>query len=349
MLTATAAHGQRVQFPSTVPDTTPYFSGQAPAIAPRATPAPVWDPYGTGSTQPPALLAPGSPYAGGAAVDPSAGLYIQPDGTVVPPQRFFQDIHFEGTWLAGNGGTEFGVSTLEISASHAFPFFYNAAPILLTPGFAVNYLDGPKTANFGGMPDLPPRVYNAYLDASWKPVLTGWLSADFGARVGVYSDFREVNSDSIRVISRGLAVFTLSPCWQVAIGVIYVDRFGTKLLPAGGVVWTPNPDTRWEVIFPQPKLAQRFTTVGNIEWWWYVGGEWGGGAWTIRRASGAADAFDYNDLRVIGGLQWHNLSITGLSGYFEVGYVFDREIDYVSITPTAKPDDTVMLRMGVAY
>jgi hypothetical protein len=269
---------------------------------------------------------------------------------LLPPQRFFQDIHFEGTWLAGSGGTEFGVSTLEISASHDFPFFYNASPIRVTPGFAVHFLDGPRSAAFAGAPDLPPRLYDAYLDASWKPVITTWLSADLGVRVGVYSDFREVNSDSIRVISRGLAVFTLSPCWQIAAGVIYVDRFDTKLLPAGGVVWTPTPDSRWEIIFPQPKVAHRLNTVGNVEWWWYVGGEWGGGAWTVRRVGGTADAFDYNDLRVIAGLEWHNLTVTGLSGFFEVGYVFEREIDYaITATPTAEPKETVMLRMGVAY
>jgi hypothetical protein len=158
-----------------------------------------------------------------------------------------------------------------------------------------------------------------------------------------------VETDAIRVIARGLGIITISPTAQVALGVVYLDRNNIKLLPAFGLIWTPNPDARFDIIFPQPKLAYRMRTVGYTEWWWYVAGELGGGAWHFTRADGQEDAYDYNDLRLILGLEWKNQSVPGLGGYFEIGYAFNREIDYAGVNPDFDPDDTVMLRAGVTF
>lgn len=295
---------------------------------------PGWDPYGT----PGAVAAP-------APIYPPQG-YIQPDGTMMQPQRLVNEIGFEYTFLNGNGSSELGVDVVDLWASAAFPFFFNPSPLLVTPRFAANYWEGPVSEAYASMPDLPPRTYDAELEASWKPVFTSWLSADLAASVGMYTDFEKFSSDSIRIRGHGLGIFTLSARFAVAAGVAYINRNEIKLLPAGGVIWTPNPDTRWEIIFPEPKIAQRFTTVGNTDWWWYVAGEYGGGTWNIERADGAEDSYDYNDIRVILGLEW--VGLTGLAGHFEVGYVFNRELVYLSGT-TIKPNDTVMLRAGLSY
>ena len=57
---------------------------------------------------------------------------------------------------------------------------------------------------------------------------------------------------------------------------------------------------------------------------------------------------DINDIRLIGGLEWTGLR--DITGFFEVAYVFDREVIYV-VAPlqSFKPDDTVMLRAGLAF
>lgn len=383
LLVTSAAWAQRVQFPSMVadPNTTygqapqaygspstvyrqpgspyspppgPAYTPQPPAYSQPAYPppgsfyqpapsatldgtiqplAPGWDPYAGPGTQPPALL-------------PQGG-YIQPDGMMAQPQRLLDEIRFDYTFLNGNSAQELGVDSLELSATFAFPFLYNAAPLLITPGFAVHYFEGPVTEALPGGPDLPPRVYDAFLEAGWQPTITNWLSADLAASVGVYSDFQRWGSDAIRVRGHGLGIFKLTPQFSVAAGVAYINRNRVKLLPAGGVIWTPTPDARWEILFPRPRIAQRFTTVGNTDWWWYVAGEYGGGAWAIERAMGFDDNFDYNDLRLILGLEW--MTFGGWTGHFEVGYVFNRELIYVTQTPTFKPNDTIMLRAGVAF
>jgi hypothetical protein len=261
--------------------------------------------------------------------------------------RVVQQVAFEYTMLSrdiGDDAASLGLDEAEISATFGIPTMPGGAPVLITPGFAVQWWDGPA------FPDLPPRTYSAWLDVAWNPQITPWFGTSLAIRPGVYSDFEDVNSDAIRIKGSGLGVFTLSPRWQIAAGIVYLDRNEVKLLPAGGVVWTPNDDIRWELIFPQPKLAQRLTTYGNTALWWYVGGEYGGDSWSIERiAPVRRDVVDYNDIRVYLGLEWKPVDcMRGISGHVEVGFVFDRELVYLDTT-RFEPDETLMLRAGLAY
>jgi hypothetical protein len=147
-------------------------------------------------------------------------------------------------------------------------------------------------------------------------------------------------------MGRGLGIVTLTPTLQLALGVVYIDRVLIKLFPAGGLIWTPNPDARYEILFPNPKLAHRWTTLGNTDMWGYISGEYGGGSWTIERINGN-DQADYNDIRVNLGLEGYGFR--GLHGFFEVGYVFERQIIYRYGPDNYYPSDTVMLRAGLEY
>ena len=316
--------------PANVPPPGPYFTSPPPGY------------------QQPGSLFPGSSTPNPNLSSPSAvGNFggFGPETPLGKWQRFLHEVGAETTWLAGGDGAgDFGMTTLETHAAFAFPLFLNQSPFVVTPGFAVHWLQGPNSQEA----NLPPRLYDAYLDAGWKPTITQWLSADIGFRAGVYSDFNHVTSESIRLMGRGLGIVQFSPNLQIVAGVVYLDRLQVKLLPAGGVIWTPNPDVRYEILFPRPKLATRWKHIGTTEWWWYIAGEYGGGTWTVDRDGGLSDQIDYNDLRAIGGLEWKALS--GLRGYFEVGFVFDRQIFYLSgQPPTFDPNETVMLRAGINY
>lgn len=373
---APTAWSQRVQFPSfdagaSPPAATPYrpppvtggaTTGSSPPPATfggRVEPAPAWDPY----TNPNTSTAPGStpyyvqPPAGDAGQPPylfpeglpwgsnqGGSVLGQPGGATTRFQRFLDELRSEFTWLAPIGGeTEFGMSTLELYSTFALPVFYNTeSPLLITPGFAARWLEGPQDPA-----DLPPRLYDAYLDAAWKPRVTPWLSGDLGVRVGVYSDFGNVSTDALRLMGRGLGVLRLTPTTQIALGAVYLDRIPVKVLPAGGIIWTPTPDRRYEIVFPNPRLAKRLIDIGTTEWWCYVAGEYGGGRWAVERIGDVEDDFGYNDIRVIGGLEWTALS--GMSGFFEVGYVFDREIIFQNSPFQFDPDDTIMVRGGLSF
>ena len=68
-----------------------------------------------------------------------------------------------------------------------------------------------------------------------------------------------------------------------------LELVATKVLPAGGFIWSPDEDTRLQVTFPQPKLARRVGAVGGAGWWVYAAGEFGGGTWAYRTPAGAAN------------------------------------------------------------
>jgi len=203
--------------------------------------------------------------------------------------------------------------------------------------------------------DLPPRVYDAYLDAAWNPQPTPWLGGELSFRIGVYSDFTRVYDDSIRFQGKGLAVLSFSPSLKLKAGVWYLDRIRVKLLPAGGLVWTPSSDVQFDILFPNPKFTKRITTIGTTDWRVMLRGEYGGGNWTVRRTTplipgdpDTMDNIDYNDLRVATGLEFDRTG--GIHGMLEVGVAFDREIIFRSGLPEKYfPTTTVFLGGAVAY
>ncbi|MEX2170205.1 MAG: hypothetical protein WD851_12910 [Pirellulales bacterium] len=276
--------------------------------------------------------------------------YQQPDGSVVTFQKLIQELSAEFTFVAGsNAPNEFGIDTLELTSTFAVPVFANIdTPLLITPGFAFNWLSGPEgDPEDPESPAMPPRVYDAYLDLAWYPQFSEMFGADVGFRTGVWTDFEHVTDDSMRFLGRGVGRVRLNPQVEVLAGAVYLDRVDVKILPVGGVHWIPNPDWDLYLVFPNPKARRRFTTIGNSQWWWYVSGEYGGDSWTVDRGT-VNDRVDYNDIRVIVGLEWETQTL--IHGFFEVGYVWDREIVFAdSGAPAFKPDDTYMLRTGVDF
>ncbi len=325
----------------------PYDPYTAPVAAPQAAfpPPPAYSPYAPSPYAPPAYSP--APYSS----SPSA---LYPEGIQLPQApsfnssqilKFMQDIRLRWTWLSPMGDNSLGVNDVETNVTFAVPFFKTTSPLMFTPGFAIHFFEGPVTeAPFDA--ELPARTYDAYLDTAWYPQVNNWLSGQLGVRVGAYSDFNTFTTESIRVMGRGLGVIAITPNLQFALGVVYIDRVKIKLLPAGGLIWTPNPDARYEILFPNPKLARRFTTLGNTDLWWYATGEYGGGSWTAD-IDGGSNQFDYNDIRVAGGIE--TFGFRGFNAYFEVGYVWDREIVYRFNLQEFPASDTIMLRAGIAY
>ncbi|HEY2883144.1 MAG TPA: hypothetical protein VGJ15_11940 [Pirellulales bacterium] len=225
---------------------------------------------------------------------------------------------------------------------------------MITPGFQLYLWDGPDAVG-NPPPTLPGSTYGAYLDAAWNPQITNWFGAELEVSPGVYTDFKHTTSQSVRILGRGVMVLTATPTLQFKAGVWYIDRLQIKLLPAAGVVWTPNADSRYEIYFPAPKLAHRCSTLGNHNIWAYIRGEYGGGAWTVERPAGGSlgamnDEFEYSDIRVAIGVDVLPESANGMRGYFEVGYSFDRDLVFRSGLPSKFDlSDTVLLGGGLSF
>ncbi|MCE5268633.1 MAG: hypothetical protein LLG00_12185 [Planctomycetaceae bacterium] len=334
--------------------------GAAPAVPGAAVngaiPAPPanWDPYATPSG-PSGTLLQQDPY-----VQPGAcGQFSM--GTV---QKFIQHVDLDFDWFAGNGDHELGIDDVNLDVTFAFPMFFNSnTPLLVTPGFAVHYWSGPQSLpptppDFDAPADMPARTYDAYLDFAWNPKVNEFFGGELNFRTGVYSDFYSVTTKSIRFTGKGMAVLRFSPSMTVKAGIWYLDRVNVKMLPAGGLVWTPNPDVCFDILFPNPKISKRLTTWGCTEWWGYLRGEYGGGVWTVRRNTEFydgtlfpvlnSDLTEYDDIRIAAGLDFK--TVRQMKGYVEVGLSCSRELSYKSGLPSKfYPHNTVFVGAGLSY
>ncbi len=279
-----------------------------------------------------------------------------PDGLVFQePLRRVQGPRLRHAWLIGNDGRELDINETDVSVAVAFPnFFGTTQPLYVLPSFSLQLWDGPKGAPQPTTADLPGQTYSAFIDAGWESDRIQMIGMELGARVGVFSDFDTMNSDSLRVQGKGLVRYRITPALSLRVGVLYVDRLRVKLLPAGGLLWEPNSQTRFDIYFPNPKASHYWMTLGNSDVWWYCSGEYGGGSWTIERAvDGLSDRIDYNDIRLALGLEWGASELIREGrrfGFAEVAWVLDREVIYNRRSAdNFRATDTVMIRAGFGY
>jgi hypothetical protein len=381
-----AARGQTVELPS------PAESSLDRIIptqygAPLSPPPPAWDPYAPQAAQvfpaspAPSTWAPaqapsaigGQPgYPGYSTAAPSlvptqgtAGSptlfppgYPTQNSTFQQTMRLYQGARGSWAYLFGNGqGTSVGINELDTTATFAVPFFHNSpvnlnhAPLLVTPGFGLQLWDGPQTTSTM-LADLPPSTYDVFIDTAWNPQLTPLFGAELGLRIGIFTNWDVLVWQSWRIMGRAIGTVRLTPTMTGKLGIVYLDRNLVKMLPAVGVTWTPDANSRYDIFFPAPKASRRFTNLGKHSVWGFLAGEYGGGAWTFRRQYGMISPFDYNDVRISLGTEFVPQTPTGLAGSFEVGYVFARQLFYVDGPPSGQYqnlNDTLMLRLGLAY
>jgi hypothetical protein len=290
--------------------------------------------------------------------------YGSPGIPMAAMTKFVQDIRLDYHWFLGHGERELGINNIDLSATFAIPFLNNPnTPLLITPGFGMQLWEGPVSVapalpTDPAAADLPSKTYDAFIDAAWKPQISPAFGGDLSVRVGLYSDFTTTTTNSIRVTGTALGVVQVSPSIKLKAGVMYLNRLQVKILPSGGIVWTPNPDIEFNILFPNPKIRKRLTTVGAVEWWIYASGDYGGDSWTIKRANipgvsdpavaGQNDAFDYDDIRIAAGLEF--LTPRRTNGWFEAGGAFSRKLHYRSGLPdNFYPNNAFFLRAGLTY
>ena len=372
-----------VQFPSgTTNPSAPPAPSVTPAPPPVGAPKLPSTPPSPAVTAPPALQAPPTnpnfdPYADptlpSQPFNPSAPpLGTSPPGTAQQPlfneatfgqwPRFLQQLRFRQMYMNRGGQSGLGWTETEMSGTFLLPlsFMPENAPLLVTPGFNFNWLNGPNSAVAGPGAQAPPRLYAGYLDFGWNPQLTHGLSADVGFRAGIYSDFKSITWQSWRWQGRGFGVWQTNDKFQWRAGLIYLDRLTVKLLPAGGLVYTPGgPDgkMKFDILFPNPKFSYRLDSFRNADLRWYLAGEYGGGTWSQKfpsnipqipaQARNTTGRIEYNDIRLISGIEW--AGYYGLKGFAESAWVWNRQLRYDPNYVLYDPSSTWMIRGGLTY
>jgi hypothetical protein len=260
--------------------------------------------------------------------------------------RLVEHPRLRHTYLYGEDGNDLGINDAELATTLTFPgFCCLRQPWRVSPGFIFHFWDGPDTAVTGV--DLPSKAYSAYLAFDYLTAANRPLGAEINFTVGMYTDFAHVTTDSMRLTGVGVGWLRLDNTTIAKLGVEYLDRLDIKLLPAFGVFMMPNSDLKIDLYFPRPKIARRIPNSYNFEIWGYLGGEYGGGSWTIEREGGMGDQVDINDIRIFVGGEW--MGRRQVTGFLEIGYVFNRELVYKSLLDPVDISDTFMIRSGLAF
>ncbi len=282
------------------------------------------------------------------AADPSE--YRVPNDVLAPQQPhltehkkgFFQKLSLTGTEIVRDGSDGVGIFETELFAAFAVPAPTTEMPLLLIPTLEMHFLDAPTIAG------LPPRLYATYFDFMWLPKVGERLRAMISVAPGWYSDFEGEGDDEFRLTGRGIARYDWVPeRLQLVLGALYLNRLHTKVLPAAGIIWMPNDDLNFELIFPKAKIARRYSWGLGFENWLYLAGGFGGNTWSIARPAGGRETLDMLDWRLM--LGWERKANGGAGIRFEVGYVFERELEFTSTATELKLNDTVLLRGGMVF
>jgi len=259
---------------------------------------------------------------------------------------FFQKLLFDATWLAPGGANGLGTNDEQVQGIFAAPCPTIQSPLVLTPGFAVHYLQGPQNV------DLPPQLHEGYVDVRWMSQVTPTLGLDFAVTPSIFSDFEQDSGKAFRMPAHAAAAWTCNETTKLVLGVAYLDRPDVEWIPIGGIVWTPNDDWKFDLVFPHPKISSRVYLSDHYDDgtqdWVYLAGEFTGDIWAIRGPLGANERLLLSDYRLILGLERRVLG--GLTSRVEVGYVFGRRIRfYDTDRPDFDPTDTLMFRGGLSY
>mgnify|MGYP007073191389 CR=1 FL=1 len=265
----------------------------------------------------------------------------EPCGPTNQKPGVFQKLTFRATYIPGDGAGELGVTDLETWIVFGLPFPTRDNPLLITPGYAARLLEVPAGV------DLPDTLYDVYVQFRWLGKINDCWGYDLVFTPGVYTDFETDSSDEWRYTGRAVASYQWSPATQLLFGVGYFDREDITALPIAGLIYTPCDDVRWELLFPRPRYARRIHQCCDREDWLYVAAEFGGGSWAIQRAGGADDVVTLRDYRLLVGKE---VKLCGGAGRaIEAGYVFGREIEYVSPTPTVEIDSSFIIRGRITF
>lgn len=257
-------------------------------------------------------------------------------------QGFFQRLRVSGGWIDSATDEDLEIGNLKTSLTVAVPLGSFENLLIVTSGFEVDALDSSASV------DVPSPLYDVGVDFMWRKQFSDRWGLMVAARPAVSSDFK-TSEDGLRLTGRALATWQWLPeRLSVLFGVVYLDRNDLPILPGAGLIWTPNPEWRLDLIFPRPKLARRLAFVPRErEDWLYVSGSLGGRTWAVERLSETSDQLTLRDYRL--SLGWERIRDGGSGIFAEVGYVFGRELEYENSPEVESFSDAAMIRAGVTF
>ena len=163
----------------------------------------------------------------------------------------FQKLSFLNAYLPRMGSNGCGWYDAELKSVWGLPFPTKDAPLVITPGIATHWLDGPDS------PDIPSQLHDIYTEFRWLPKIGSRFRLDVAVQPGYYSDWDGSSARAFRVTGHVSGIYDWAPMFQLVLGAAYLDRPEIEVLPIAGFIWKPNEDSECRAVFPSPKIALR--------------------------------------------------------------------------------------------
>jgi hypothetical protein len=248
-------------------------------------------------------------------------------------------------WPFGYNLRDWRMSWLIAGSRHLGMFSLESLPMVasgegwgIVTGVGFHFLSGPTTT------DMPPRLFDFQIGLQQRKWFTESLGYDISWRIGAFSDFEGSAREGVRYPGHAVGYWRQNPDLDLVFGLEYLDRDDIQLLPVAGMILTPRPDVRLELVFPRPRAAYRLSRDNSV----YVGGELGGGTWAIERVTKTNDVATYRDFRLMLGWLSHSDEGNAISG-LEIGYVFGRALEYRSNLGDTTFRDAVLIQLTHQY
>lgn len=271
--------------------------------------------------------------------------------------RLFRINENSMSWVLRGGDTD-GIGFFSWASTPSWDFEFNQDEGLEAEFHSsIHWVDGP------GRTDLPARLYDLswhvrlwepdFIQISGQPSIS--LEANFD--IGIHSDFEDSAREGWRFPGRVLVMQESSSGFWWTAGFEYVDLERIQMLPAGGFV-LKSEDAQLDLYFPRPKLRVRAARHERHDDWIYIEGEYVGRAWAIERSTtGLADMATLTEYRL--GVGWESVPTRRekdddgdsdpKTSFFDVSWLFGRDLEYRSGAGNYQPHDTVMFRVGSRY
>jgi hypothetical protein len=257
-------------------------------------------------------------------------------------KQALQSISVSGGGIFEFGQRELNSSYLDVGIGTGIPMGSFDNILGVTPRFRVDWIDAAPGI------DIPSHLYEFELQFFYRRPIRDRLSLLTIVSPSIRSDLT-TDDKAFRVFALGLLNWECIPDrLMVSGGAVVLGRADLPVLPAVGVVWTPNRSTKLDLRFPLTKFSYRLIKDGGRqEIWAYLSGGIGGNTWAVTRASDQTDELSLRDYRLTLGLE---RLVDGGGGCFaEFGVALGRRLEYERDDTEIKFDDAAIVRAGWRY
>ena len=206
-------------------------------------------------------------------------------------------------------------------------------------GYGLKHVDTSSAAA------LPQDLHSLFIEAGASYRISDRSFASIKLYPGLYSDFKDLGADDLRVPSLLVGGYSFDYGLTVVGGFIYrYGYYASQLIPALGFIYQPDDHWRIDLIAPRPGV----TYLASRQLQLFVAGDFASDEYEIKDRSFGAKAIRYNDYKAMAGVYYLPTPSVKISTF--VGYAFERKFAFFNGTrlePDLRMDDVPFLKISL--